>query len=194
MSNDYLRLFEKFHQKNESIKEIGKVLGEGAFGQVREIKMNDNKIYAGKLIEKKGQQSEEEKYGVILRGKNIININKILSNTIDDKNYDLILMEKANLRCLYNLNDFFYTKFILKLIYNPFDEVIGDNLLRFYAKQIINALELFDRNYFIHNDIKPQNILVSKKLILKISDFGLLTKVKEKEARIPGGTPGYFKI
>ena len=192
MSNS-LRIFEKFKIDNKDIKQISKVLGKGAFGEVRVIIMN-NKKYAGKLIEKKkkNQKSEEELYGEILRGKNFININKILPKKTDDKNYNLIIMEKASLKDLGTLNDYFFKKNILKTIYNPFDEVLGENLLRFYSKQIINALNLMDRNYFIHNDIKPQNILCVDDLIIKLTDFGLLTKVKDKETIIPGGTPGYF--
>jgi serine/threonine protein kinase len=155
--------------------------------------MSNNKKYAGKLIEKKkGQILGEEEYGIILRGLNIININKIISNTINGKDYDLIIMEKAPLRDLSKINNYFYHKNLLKVIYDPFDEVLGENLLRFYSKQIINALELLDRHYYVHNDIKPQNILITHQLIVKLSDFGLLTKVKDQETEIPGGTPGYL--
>ena len=188
-------IFGKFKKNNKEIKDIGNVLGQGTFGQVRDIIMSNNKKYAGKLIAKrKGQILEEEEYGIILRGLNIININKIISNTIDGKDYDLIIMEKAPLRDLSKINNYFYYKNLLKVIYAPFDEVLGDNLLRFYSKQIINALELLDRNYYVHNDIKPQNILITHQLIIKLSDFGFLTEVKDKdkETRIPGGTPGYL--
>ena len=191
MSN-CLRIFEKFKIGNQNIKQIDKVLGKGAFGEVRVIIMN-NKKYAGKLIEKKkNKKSEEEEYGTILRGKNFINISKVLSREIDEKFYDLIIMEKANFRDSGQLIDSLYQKKLNK-IYYPFDEVLGDNLLRFYSKQIINALNLIDTNYFIHNDIKPQNILITNDLIVKLTDYSFLTKVKDQETIIiPGGTPGYF--
>ena len=192
-NNDKNIIFGKFKKNNKEIKNIGNVLGQGTFGQVRDITMSNNKKYAGKLIEKKkGQILGEEEYGIILRGLNIININTIISNTINGKDYDLIIMEKAPLRDLSKINNYFYHKNLLKVIYDPFDEVLGENLLRFYSKQIINALELLDRHYYVHNDIKPQNILITHQLIVKLSDFGLLTKVKDQETEIPGGTPGYL--
>jgi serine/threonine protein kinase len=186
-------IFEKIKKRDKEIKFIGNILGKGTFGQVRDITMINNKKLAGKLIEKKkGQILEEEKYGTILRGKNIININKILKENIDGKEYDLIIMEKACLRDLGKINDYYYHRNLLKIIYNPFDEILGDNLLRFYSKQIINALELLDRNYYVHNDIKPQNILISYQLIIKLTDFSILTKITDKQSKIPGGTPGYL--
>jgi serine/threonine protein kinase len=186
-------IFEKIKKRDKEIKFIGNILGKGTFGQVRDITMINNKKLAGKLIEKKkGQILEEEKYGTILRGKNIININKILKENIDGKEYDLIIMEKASLRDLGKISEFFHKNNLLKTIYNPFEEVLEDNLLRFYLKQIINALELLDRNYYVHNDIKPQNILITYNLIIKLTDFGLLRKVQNNETNIPGGTPGYL--
>ena len=193
-NNEISIIFERAKIIYPEIRTIGKVLGEGAFAQVREIKMdNSNKTFAGKLIKKrKNKKTEEEKYGINIRGKNIININKIIAYKKDDIDYDLVIMEKASLRDIGLLNKHLYEKNLLKILYEPFDEIIGENLLRFYAKQIINALEMFDRNYYIHNDIKPQNLLITFELTLKLSDFGLLTKVKDKQTKIPEGTPGYL--
>ena len=189
MSDNYFKIFEKITKHNLNIKKIGKVIGNGSFSQVREILMNNNKIYSGKLIEKKKDQNSEE---VTLKGKNIVKINKIISEKIKGKNYDFILMEKAIFRDLGYLNEWLFNKNLLNQIYNPFDEIIGDNLLRFYANQIIKALKLLDKYNYIHNDIKPQNLLITFELTLKLSDFGLLTKVKDKQTKIPEGTPGYL--
>ena len=171
MSNNYFKIFEKIMKYRQDIKKIGDTIGKGPHSQVRDIIMYNNKKLAGKLIENKKDQNSEE---VILRGKNIININKIIAYKKDDIDYDLVIMEKASLRDIGLLNKHLYEKNLLKILYEPFDEIIGENLLRFYAKQIINALEMFDRNYYIHNDIKPQNILIASKLIVKLSDFSLL--------------------
>ena len=184
-------VYEKF-KEDFDFTEVGKILGRGAFGEVRDIKFR-NKTMAGKLIkrENKNDQSEEEKKGVELRGQNIIKINKIYTKEVDGITYDLILMEKAVLRDLGKLNDFYHRHNLLKLIFFPFDEIIGNSLLRFYSNQIINALEILDRSNYIHYDIKPENLLITINLIIKLSDFSLITKVKDENNKIPGGTPGY---
>ncbi len=185
----------KFFQRSfdREITDIGKVLGKGAFGEVRDIKFK-NKNMAGKLIENESEQkSEEEQLALELRGQNIIRINKIYSKHYKDKYYDLVIMEKAILRDLGKLNEFFHRHNLLKLIYDDvFDEKSGDNLLRFYSRQIINALEVLDRNNYIHFDIKPENLLITINLIIKLSDFSLLRKIGDEKIKLPGGTPGYI--
>ena len=189
MSQNYFKIFKAMTKYDPNIKKIGNVLGHGPHSEVRDIIMNKNKKYAGKLIEIQKNQNSDEKF---LKGKNIVNIHKIISKTLKDKYYELILMEKAVLRDLGTLNSAYFNRKILNHIYNPFDEILGDNFLRFFAKQIINALNSFKEYNYIHNDIKPQNILVTFQLILKLTYFPLLTKVKDKETIIPGGTTGYL--
>jgi serine/threonine protein kinase len=191
-NHDNLKIFEYFKIRYENIERIGKSLGRGDLGEVREI-IIDNKVWAGKLIEKeKGQNIEKEIYDLVPRGKNIIDIKKIISSKIENKNYYLFIMRKAVLRDIDRLNVFFHTHNLLKVLYNPFDEDLGDNLLRFYAKQIINALELLDRKNLIHNNLKPQNILITLQLIIKLSGFNLLRKAQDNKTKIPEGTPGYL--
>ena len=186
--NESMEIFEKFLDQAE----IGKVLGKGAFGEVRDVRYK-GKTMAGKIIKKeKGEQTEEEKYSEELRGQNIIKISKILQKKIGDSYYSLIIMEKAVLRDLGKLNEFYFRHNLLKTIYNPFKGSTGDIFLRFYAKQIVNAIKTLDENYYVHYDLKLENLLMITNLIIKLSDFSILRKVKDGIFRIPGGTPGYL--
>ena len=188
--NGMYEIYEKFRDSSDFTM-IGKPIGKGAIGEVRNI-IYKNKTMAGKLIKRDQKEpSEEERYSLELRGQNIIKINKIYTKKIDDCFYDLIIMEKAILRDLGKLNEYFHQHNLLKTIYEPFNEKAGDSLLRFYAKQIINALELLDKNYFVHYDLKPENLLIQINLILKLSDFDLLRKEKNGSTIIPGGTHGF---
>jgi serine/threonine protein kinase len=198
MSEKYNKIFEEFKNNNKrEIFQVGKILGRGAFGEVRDVTYK-NKVMAGKVIEKdEDEQTQEEKFVLELRGFNLIKMNKIYTRKINNKYYDLIIMEKAILRDLGKLNEYFHRHNLLKLIYeDPFDEKSGDYLLKFYAKQIINGLETLDRNDFVHFDIKPENLLVTVNLIRKLSDFNILRKVnsqiKSEKIKLPGGTPGYM--
>ena len=152
-------LYEKF---KESYKfQLGKVLGKGGFGIVREIIIN-GKVYGGKLVKKdskidneKGSVNEkEEKNNIILflQNPNIVKIFRIYQEIYDNplteekEIYNLIIMEKANLKDLRTLIKHLYNDNSGKLINNAFIEIIGDNLLRFFFKQIINGFETLERN------------------------------------------------
>ena len=186
---NYDDVFKQFKDLDEDISDFLRTLGRGAFGEVREVKIG-NKIYAAKLVEKeKSDNLEPEK----LRGTNIIKIVKISERPINDKYYDLIIMEKAVLKDIGTLIKFLYDKNLLKLINKPFVQLIGDNFVRFFTKQIVAGLETLERSELIHFDIKPENLLITSGLILKISDFSFLKNVRqgEEKFKIPGGTHSY---
>ena len=190
---DYLNIFNAFRDDGHFTK-VGKVLGKGSFGEVRDINVR-NKIMAGKVIRSDNFEKNGEYVAYDLRGQNIIKINRIIQKKIKGDDYYLIIMEKAILRDLGKLNDYFHNHNLLKLIFNPFNETSGDNLLRFYSKQIVNALEILERSNYVHFDLKPENFLISISLIIKLSDFSLLKKIKDGEfTKIPGGTSGYMGL
>ena len=188
----YEEIFKEYKYSGD-IEDYGKDLGKGSFGVVKDVKFK-NKSFAGKLIMK--DTSEEDKLTSDLRGPNIIRIHKICKPKVKHGNtYHLVIMEKAILRDLGKLNNYFHEHNLLKLkIENLFDEQLEDTLLRYYTRQIVDGLEILDRNDFVHFDIKPDNILITANLVLKLSDFSILKKVDNnvKEFKIPGGTPGYM--
>ena len=192
MTDKYGEVFKFFKDNEQNIQGIGKILGKGAFGEVRDIKYK-GRVMAGKLIEKEDkEQSEELSLSVDLRGNNIIKTNKIISKQYRGKFYDLIIMDKAVLRDIGKLNEFYHNHNLLKLIFEkPFDESAGNYLLRFYAKQVIRGYDIFDRNDFGHFDIKPENLLVTINLVIKLSDFSLL-KILKDNMKLPGGTQGFM--
>ena len=180
---------EYLKENDKEISEYISILGKGGFGEVWKCKYKGREV-AVKLTEKhKNNNIPLDR----LRGKNIIEIIKISEKIINDKYYDLIIMELALLR---DIKKFFKALFDLKLLKTinyPFDEIAGNNLLRFFTKQIVNGLETFERNELVHFDIKPENILITSKLKIKISDFGLLKDLNEEKRgiHVPGGTKGY---
>ena len=191
IKTDMYNIFKKFQDGN-NFTNIGKVLGKGTFGEVRDITYK-NKTMAGKIIKQGKNEIEGEYEAYDLRGQNIIKISKILKDDYDNSTYYLIIMEKAILRDLGKLSDYYHNHNLLKLIFNPFNEAAGDNLLRFYSKQIVNALEILNRGRYVHFDLKPENLLISISLIVKLSDFSLLKKINDEDMiKIPGGTNGYL--
>ena len=190
---DYLDIFNAF-KKDGHFSEVSKLLGKGSFGEVRDIYVK-NKAMAGKIVRIDNNDKSGEYIAYDLRGHNIIKINKIVTKEINGSWYYLIIMEKAILRDLGKLNEYFHYRNLLKLIFNPFNEVVGDNILRFYSRQIVNALDLLHRSGYVHFDIKPENLLISISLIIKLSDFSLLKQIKDDDkVKIPGGTNGYLTL
>jgi len=190
---DYLEIFNQF-KKDGDFLNVGKLLGKGSFGEVREVTFK-NKIMAAKIVMQEANDKSGEYYASDLKGRNIIKIHKISQKMIKDQNYYLIIMDKAILKDLGKLSEFYHHHNLIKLIHFPFDERAGDNLMRFYAIQIVNALETLNRNYMVHFDLKPENLLISLSLIIKLSDFSLLKRIKDDETlKIPGGTTGYLTM
>ena len=83
------------------------------------------------------------------------------------------------------------------MIYNPFNEVVSDTLLRFYATQIINGLEIIYRNNIIHLNLNLENLLVTIELKITLSSFNNCIKYGEKQIKdnfnlkIPENEKGY---
>ena len=189
---DYSEVFDCFKRIDKNITWFDKdYLGKGAFGEVRKC-IYRNKPCAAKLVEK-------EKCGKIqperLRGKNLIEIIKISEAIVTYTSYNLIIMEYAPLGSLRKFFSNFFELKLTKTINFPFEEIVGNNFLRFIIKQIVNGMEILERNEFVHFDIKPENILITEEFNIKLSDFGFLkdlNKEEENKIIIPGGTKGYL--
>ena len=201
MSNDEnKKIFEAFKQDKENgIIKFDRTLGKGSYGEIRDVQINTSyKIMAAKLITKEPKNKDCLSIVKDLRGPNIVKIVHIISKMIDNKPYSLVIMEKAALRDLGKLSEFFHNYNLLRTINKPFNDYknesyTGENLLRFYVKQIVEGMEILNRYSLVHFDIKPENLLTNNNIKLKICDFSLLTKFDNTtdELKIPGGTHGY---
>jgi serine/threonine protein kinase len=147
-------------------------IDEQIIGEVK--KKYNNKIVFVKKVEEKDNNKDD--FYEKLKGPNFINIVEIRKN-LRGINYKLIFMEKA----MGNIKDLYQNNPLLNLRFNPFNDNIGDNLLRFFTKQIIDCLEIMDRNYLVHSNIRPENILMFQNLIFKLSNFNLLKNIKDQE-------------
>ena len=191
--------------------------GEGGFGEIRKIiSKKNNKEYSLKIISPRKESKPIKEPIKEFRGKNII---KIIAEKICENNYYVYIMEYSPRGDLERFIKDFYKKDKENKKYKenkknkenkdnkkkdeksedvrdiknyPYLEEFGNNLLRFFARQIFYAMRTFYQLNLVHFDIKPSNILIFPGLYIKIIDFSLLKNISENEdPNIPGGTYGY---
>lgn len=73
------------------------------------------------------------------------------------------------------------------------EDVLEEDWVRFYAAEIVAALDELHKLGWIHRDLKPDNILIGSDGHVKLADFGSCIKMKDGKARssITVGTPDY---
>ena len=65
--------------------------------------------------------------------------------------------------------------------------------MKFYATQIVLAVDELHKKGFMHRDLKLENIMMEQNGYLKIIDFGLAkVLVSDKVAYTVCGTPEYY--
>ena len=69
----------------------------------------------------------------------------------------------------------------------------SEDQAKFYAAQMVLALEHLHQNNVVYRDLKPENVLINYDGYIKITDFGLSRlEVNQNEATTMCGTPEYL--
>ncbi|KAF9009042.1 AGC/NDR protein kinase [Cyathus striatus] len=143
-----------------------KVIGKGAFGEVRLVqKIDTGKIYAMKLL-KKDEMLKKDQLAHVRAERDVLaesNSSWVvqLYYSFQDPNYLYLVMEFLPGGDLMTM--------LIK--YDTFSE----DVTRFYIAECVLAIDTVHKLGFIHRDIKPDNILIDKEGHIKLSDFGLST-------------------
>ncbi|KAJ7590979.1 kinase-like domain-containing protein [Mycena floridula] len=143
-----------------------KVIGKGAFGEVRLVQKTDTgKIYAMKTL-KKDEMLKKDQLAHVRAERDILAQSNSpwvvqLFYSFQDPSFLYLIMEFLPGGDLMTM--------LIK--YDTFSE----DVTRFYIAECVLAIEAVHKLGFIHRDIKPDNILIDKGGHVKLSDFGLST-------------------
>ncbi|KAF2072955.1 hypothetical protein CYY_005721 [Polysphondylium violaceum] len=156
-----------------------KIIGRGAFGEVRLVKMKkNNKYFAMKKLDKSKMIEKQQTIHVRSERDILADSNHIhghnpwivsLYYSFQDTNYLYLIME-------YVPGGDMMTQLIK---YDTFTE----DATRFYIAETVLALNSIHKLSYIHRDIKPDNLLIDSKGHIKVSDFGLCTGLQTN--RVP---------
>lgn len=161
------------------------VIGKGSYAKVLLVKKKDtNEIMALKVLKKEMVERRKQEEHV-----------KTERDVLVDTNHPFI----AKLHCSFQNEK----KLFFALEYCPGGELFNllqkrkyftEDQTRFYAVQILLALEYLHTKDVIYRDLKPENVLIDKDGYIRITDFGLSKRnIKgNKDAHSVCGTPEYL--
>ncbi|GBB99293.1 hypothetical protein RclHR1_34740001 [Rhizophagus clarus] len=161
--------YEKIEKSQSNLKpasfEILKLIGKGNFGKVFQVRKKDtNRIYAMKVLHKQDLIERRE-----------------VEHTLAEKN---ILIQAEACPFLVGLKFSFQTRSHLYLVtdfmnggelfWHLQNEVrLSEERAKFYAAEIVLALEHLHKYNIVYRDLKPENILLDATGHIALCDFGL---------------------
>ncbi|OLY82003.1 Serine/threonine-protein kinase orb6 [Smittium mucronatum] len=161
---NYLRL-RRTRLGAQDFKTI-KIIGRGAFGEVRLVQQQDSgKIYAMKMLRKADMVQKDQLAHVRAE-------RDVLAEADSDWVVQLFFSFQDESR-LYLIMEFLPGGDLMTMLIK-FD-VFPEDVTRFYMAECVLAIADVHRLGFVHRDIKPDNILIGRDGHIKLSDFGLST-------------------
>ncbi|KAI8063888.1 Serine/threonine-protein kinase orb6 [Gongronella butleri] len=143
-----------------------KVIGKGAFGEVRLVQAGDTgKIYAMKTL-RKSEMLKKDQLAHVKAERDVL-------AESDSPWVVQLYFSFQDAQYLYLIMEFLPGGDLMTMLikYDTFSEPVT----RFYIAEIVLALEAIHKLGYIHRDIKPDNILIDRDGHVKLSDFGLST-------------------
>ena len=143
-----------------------KVIGKGAFGEVRLVQKKDTgKIYAMKTL-LKSEMYKKDQLAHVKAERDVL-------AQIDSPWIVSLYYSFQDVQYLYLIMEFLPGGDLMTMLIRW--QLFTEDVTRFYMAECILAIETVHKLGFIHRDIKPDNILIDIRGHIKLSDFGLST-------------------
>eukprot|EP01018_Ginkgo_biloba_P004332 Gb_28905 [translate_table: standard] len=147
-----------------------KVVGQGAFGKVYQVKRNGtSEVYAMKVMRK--DRIMEKNHAEYMKAERDI-LTKIVHPFIVQLRYSFQTKYK-----LYLVLDFINGGHLFFQLYRQ--GLFSEDLARVYIAEIVSAVSHLHKNGVMHRDLKPENILLDAEGHVKLTDFGLAKEIDE---------------
>jgi cyclin-dependent kinase len=138
-------------------------LGEGTYGIVYKAQNRATQM----VVALKRIRIDSEEEGVPCTAIREISLLKELKHPNIVRLFDVIHTEKK-LTLVFEFLDSDLKKFL-----DSNDGEISTDVVRSLLQQLLRGIAYCHTNRVLHRDLKPQNLLINKKLELKLADFGL---------------------
>lgn len=155
--------------------ELGKIYGVGSYSKVVRAKKKDTgNVYALKIMDKK-----------FITKENKISYVKLERIVLDQLDHHGII------RIFFTFQDTYSLYMALECCEGGelFDQItrkgrLSEDEARFYAAEVVDALEYIHGVGLIHRDIKPENLLLTSDGHVKIADFGSVKPTKDSQITV----------
>ncbi|XP_021953821.1 serine/threonine-protein kinase tricorner isoform X2 [Folsomia candida] len=147
-----------------------KVIGRGAFGEVRLVQKKDTgHVYAMKIL-RKADMLEKEQVAHVRAERDIL---------VEADHQWVVKMYYSfqDVQNLYLIMEFLPGGDMMTLLMKK--DTLTEECTQFYIAETALAIHSIHRLGFIHRDIKPDNLLLDARGHIKLSDFGLCTGLKK---------------
>eukprot|EP00339_Tiarina_fusa_P009355 CAMPEP_0117027070 /NCGR_PEP_ID=MMETSP0472-20121206/19832_1 /TAXON_ID=693140 ORGANISM="Tiarina fusus, Strain LIS" /NCGR_SAMPLE_ID=MMETSP0472 /ASSEMBLY_ACC=CAM_ASM_000603 /LENGTH=469 /DNA_ID=CAMNT_0004734235 /DNA_START=11 /DNA_END=1420 /DNA_ORIENTATION=+ len=147
-----------------------KVIGRGAFGEVRLVRMNSNgQLYAMKIL-RKSEMIHKEQVNHVMAERDLL-----ADTSISMANDRIVKLHFSfqDAEHLYLIMEYVPGGDMMNLLI--LEDTFSDDWTRFYIAETVLAIESIHKLNYIHRDIKPDNLLIDAKGHIKLTDFGLCT-------------------
>ncbi|XP_029446394.1 myosin light chain kinase family member 4 isoform X2 [Rhinatrema bivittatum] len=180
------RIVSAKHAQINSFYTVSKtrVLGGGRFGQVHHcVEKSSGLTLAAKIIKARGFKEKEEVKNEIYVMNQLKHVNLLqLYDAFESKNDIVLIMEYVDGGELFD-----------RIINENYNLTELDTIL--FIKQICEGIQYMHQMYFLHLDLKPENIMCVNQAAnqIKIIDFGLARRYKPREKlKVNFGTPEFL--
>ena len=164
-----------------------RLIGVGSYGKIYVAsKKSSNKLYAIKILNKKNVYNQNERQNI----KTERTVLAKLNHPFIMKLYYAFQTRES----LYFITQFMYGGELNYHIYKEKINYFSEEKARFYAAEIIVAINYLHKNNCIYRDLKPENVLLDKDGHIKIIDFGLskICSANPCKTNTLCGTPEYL--